>query len=148
MDDWEKLRFGREAELREAWEVILRGVRRIATASVLAVTLCALPACGSSDESSAGGCAAPDGVPGTITEITGSCEDAQAVAAAYFEKQALPAKWTCGPYPGKANAIQCYTGGCEPDPSDDPGGLAQTIMVTLEPGTSESSYQYARNCRG
>jgi hypothetical protein len=124
--------------------------------AALVVALCsgalfAAGGCGSDEageRTAAGGCPAPDGVPGAITELSATnCDHAGEVAAGYFSDGAVPEAWTCTPYPGKREAIQCFQGGCEPPPdADAQAEVAPSFFVDLDDDTSKDEYEHVRTC--
>jgi hypothetical protein len=131
---------------------VLRRSRLVSTVAV-AIFCAALVIAGCGEDESGGkqaigACETPSEVPGQITDLSATnCDQAGEVAAGYFSQGVVPEAWTCTPYAGNREAVQCFQGGCEPPPdSDAQTQLAPSFFVDLDDGTSKDDYKHVRTC--
>jgi hypothetical protein len=118
---------------------------------IITTVLFALMGCGGGEESveSAASCSSTD-PSGKVSDLNGlqgpiECDQASGIATAYLADEDLEEGWSCGPYPGGRDAIQCFEGGCEAA-ADDQTVEAAAFFADLPDGASEKSFDLSRNC--
>jgi hypothetical protein len=102
----------------------------------------------SASSAAAASCPTVEGVPGELTQLDAiTCADAAEVATGYFSDGTVPESWSCGPYPGKLEAVQCFEGGCGPSAGSEVEHTPlEMFFVKLDDGETEIAYNNARRC--